>query len=86
MSDMRGIEALALRKRGMESRRGELDQVGSERRGFCRVETSGWRDESDVGRLWGEDESESNLAIERIADPRHAFCGAEIAPESAIRS
>ena len=86
MSDTRGIEALALRIRGMESRKGELDQVGSERRECCRVETSGWRDEADLCRLWAEDESESNLAIERIADPRHAFCGAEIVPESAIRS
>lgn len=28
----------------------------------------------------------SNNAIERISDPRHAFCVAEIAPESEIRS
>jgi hypothetical protein len=86
LSDMRGIEVLALRLRGIEPRRSRVVAAEGNIGSSCREDTSGWRVESDECRLWAEEESESNLAIERIADPRHASCGARVAPESAIRS
>jgi hypothetical protein len=86
LSDMRGIEVLALRLRGIEPRRSRAVAAEGNIGSSCREDTSGWRVELDVCRLWAEDEGESNLAIERIADPRHASCRARVAPESAIRS
>jgi hypothetical protein len=86
LSDMRRIEVLTLRLRGTEPRRSRAVGAEGNTGSSCREDASGWRVESNACRMRAEEESESNLSIERIADPRHASCGARVAPESAIRS
>jgi hypothetical protein len=71
---MRGIEVLALRLRGTEPRRSRVVAAEGDLGSSCGDDTSNWRVESDVCRLREEEESESNLAIQRIGYPRHAGC------------
>jgi hypothetical protein len=74
LSDMRGIEVLALRLRGIEPRRSRVVAAEGNIGSSCREDTSGWRVESDACRLRTEEERASNLAIQRIGYPRHASC------------